>query len=141
MPAIEDQNKDMIRRYGEVHYNQWEESLAQELVHPDVQGEFPGFDPAGGMKNYLIWYRSLRSAFPDCHFAIDWILAEGEFVAVRWDYRATHAGEFMGIPPTGRRIELKYNSIYRIRDGKIIDIRSETDTLKLLLQLGAELPK
>lgn len=136
MGSIEERNKALIRRYGEEHYNQWDEALAFELVHENIRGEFPGFEKSGGIENYLKWYRALRHAFPDCHFEIDWIVAEGELVAVRWDYAATHSGEFMGLAPTGRRIASKYNSFYRIQGGKIVDIRSETDTLNLVQQLG-----
>lgn len=136
MGILEEANKQLIRRYGDDHYNKWDESLAFELVRENVRGEFLGFDPSGGIQNYLKWYRALRHAFPDCHFSIDWLVAEGEFVAVRWDYAATHRGEFLGLAPTRRRIASKYNSIYRIKRGKIVDIRSETDTLGLVQQLG-----
>ncbi|MBX9605966.1 MAG: ester cyclase [Gammaproteobacteria bacterium] len=129
-------NKALIRRYGEEHYNRWNELLIEELIHPEVTGEFPGFDPQGGREAYRSWYRGLKGAFPDCHFEIDWLVADEDMVAVRWDYRATHSGMFMGLPATGRRIEMKYNSMYRILSGKIIDIRSDTDTLKLVQQLG-----
>ena len=78
-------NKALIRRYGLEHYNHWNESLIEELIHPQVSGDYPGFDPEGGIESYKKWYHDLRVAFPDCHFEIDWLLAEGEFVAVRWD--------------------------------------------------------
>jgi predicted ester cyclase len=131
-----EENKALIRRYGSEHYNQWNEALIDELIHPEVTGEYPGFDPRGGIESYRKWYRDLRTAFPDCRFEIDWLLGEGDFVAVRWDYKATHQGPFMGLPATGRRIEMKYNSIYRFESRKIREIRSDTDTLKLVQQLG-----
>ena len=136
MKTVEERNKALIRRYGEEHYNHWNEALAFELVHENVRGEFPGFGTSGGIENYLQWYRALRNAFPDCHFEIDWMVAEGELVAVRWSYTGTHHGRFMGLPATGRRFAMKYNSMYRIVNGKIIDIRSETDTLKFFQALG-----
>jgi predicted ester cyclase len=50
---------------------------------------------------------------------------------------ATHAGEFMGIPATGRRVTLAGIDISRIEDGRIAEHWIQCDMLGFLEQLGA----
>jgi predicted ester cyclase len=64
------------------------------------------------------------------------MLADGDLVATRKTFRGTHTGEFMGIPPTGRDIELGVIDIVRYRDGRIVEHWSQVDQLGLLQQLG-----
>jgi steroid delta-isomerase-like uncharacterized protein len=132
-----ERNKALIRKYGYEHYNNWDESLTETLIHPDVTADFPGGFPPGGIESYRRWYRDFRTAFPDCRFEIQHMLAEGDLVAVRWVYTATHRGPLMGIPATGRPIRATYTSIYRIEDGKIRAIYADTDSHDLLRQIGA----
>src|SRR6266540_2979612 len=49
----------------------------------------------------------------------------------------THAGEFMGIPPTGKSVSMTGIAIYRIANGKIVEKWGEQDRLRMLQQLGA----
>jgi predicted ester cyclase len=49
------------------------------------------------------------------------IIAEGDRVAARVTMRGTHLGEFDGIAPTGKRVEVRAIDIYRITDGKIVE--------------------
>jgi len=63
-------------------------------------------------------------------------IVEGDKVVSRGTLRGTHRGEFQGIPPTGKRIEVTWISIDRIADGKIAEHRVEQDNLGMLQQLG-----
>jgi len=63
--------------------------------------------------------------------------AEGEKVVNRYTGRGTHRGEFLGVAPTGRRVELAGVTIFRLRRGKLIGGWDFYDGLGLLRQLGA----
>jgi predicted ester cyclase len=60
----------------------------------------------------------------------------GDKVVVRWRNRATHIGEFLGIPPTGKGFSFQGIKVYRIETGKLAQGWSVVDTLGQLLQLG-----
>lgn len=62
----------------------------------------------------------LLTAFPDLHVSIDHVIQEGEWVAWRRTHTGTHQGEFMGIPPTGKKIQWESLVMSRIVDGKIL---------------------
>ena len=76
------------------------------------------------------------AAFPDASATIEDMVAEGDKVAVRVTWRATHKGEFMGITPTGKQIEMTNTLIFRIADGKLVENWATIDELRLMRQLG-----
>ncbi len=78
----------------------------------------------------------LFSAFPDIQVKIEDIFAAEDKVAVRLRISGTHAGEFLGVPPTGKRVEYESSEIYRIADGKIAEEWICSDTLTLMAQIG-----
>ena len=54
----------------------------------------------------------------------------------RWTGRGTHAGDLMGIAPTGKQVTVTGISIQRIANGKIMEEWSTYDMLGMLQQLG-----
>ena len=77
-----------------------------------------------------------ESAFPCYELIAEDMFAEEDKVAVRFTLRATHRGEFMGIPATGRQIAVPGIIIYRLADGKIADHWLQVDSVALMQQLG-----
>ena len=86
-----------------------------------------------GLKDF---YAAYRKAFPDFHFTLDDVLAEGDKVFVRMTIRATHRGEFMGVKPTGKAVTFSKMDIFRIFNGKILEHWDQADRLSLLQQIG-----
>jgi predicted ester cyclase len=84
-------------------------------------------------------FSSFRTAFPDWHEEIEQIVAEGELVAVHFKCSGTHLGEFMGVAPTGKRMD-KVNEVYflRVRDGKFVEFWGMEDNLGRMRQLGID---
>jgi predicted ester cyclase len=78
------------------------------------------------------WYR----VFPDIHFTIDDMVVEGDKVAVRHTWTGTHKGEFMGIPPTNKKVTMWEIYIDRIAGGKFVESWVRYDTLSLMQQFG-----
>jgi len=111
-----------------------EQVLAPEFVNHDPPG-LPGVgaDRAG----VLIAMQYLHGAFADARAEPVTILAEGDKVAVHDRLRGTHQGDFLGIPPTGRDVNVDFIHIFRVADGRIVERWGVADTSELLRQLGA----
>ena len=77
------------------------------------------------------------AAFPDAISTIEALVAEGDKVAVRVNWKGTHKGEFMGIPPTGNKIDTTNTLIFRISFDKLAENWATVDQLRLMQQLGA----
>jgi len=108
-----------------------DETCATNIVWHDVTGE-----DIRGLKGFKKSMDEFFNAFPDQHFAVDDMIAEGDKVAVRYKITGTHKGEFMGIPPTNKKITLTAIEIDRIVGGKFVEGWISFDTLGMMQQLG-----
>lgn len=79
--------------------------------------------------------RQFVSAFPDAHYTVDDLIAEGDQVVLRATTHATHRGDFEGIAPTGRPVEFTGLVVYRIQQGKIAVSWGEIDFSRLIREL------
>jgi steroid delta-isomerase-like uncharacterized protein len=95
-----------------------------------------GDEDIRGIKNVKKSTSEEFSAFPDLHFTIDDMVAEGDKVAARITMTGTHKGEYMGAPPTNKKITIRAIAIERFAGGKIVEEWGMTDTLGLMQQLG-----
>ena len=132
-----EQNKALFRRMLEEALNQGNISLIDELVAPDFveHEEVPPGAPAG-REGVKMMFTMLRGAFPDLKATVDDVIAEGDKVVVRSTWSGTHKGEFMGIPPTGKRVSFGVIDIVRYADGKMVEHWGQMDNLGMLQQLG-----
>jgi len=78
----------------------------------------------------------LMTALPDLVFTVDHKIARGDNVAEQWTIRGTHLGTFLGIPPTGRQIEIQALSMVVLRDGKFLRDEFYWDTRRVMNQMG-----
>ena len=136
MPSsLEEQNKQVILQVFE-SYNQQDMEKAEKLYSPKQHiFHFPGAPPMdwNSHKQFII---GLSKAFPDLHFKVEDILAEGDRVAYRLTVSGTHKGEFQGIPPTNKKVSFSSTGISNIVDGKVGEDRVDADTMGLMQQLG-----
>jgi predicted ester cyclase len=80
----------------------------------------------------------VRRAFPDIRYRIEDVIQSGDRLALRWEARGTHQGEYLGIQPSGRAINYTGITLYELRDGKIARIWVSADLLSLLRRLKGE---
>ncbi len=71
----------------------------------------------------------LRAGFPDIHFTIEDLMADGDRVALRWKWEGTHQNAFRGFEPTGKRVSNTAFAIYELREGKVVRAWLLTDRL------------
>jgi len=83
---------------------------------------------------------AMVDAFPDLRIAEADSIREGDKAAFRWVMSGTHEGEFLGVAPTGERIEAMGMDIVRIVGGEVAEHWGEFDAMSLLRQIGAILP-
>jgi len=113
-----------------------------ELLATDYVGQGGTGEDVHGIKDYKKSTSDSYSAFPDSHYTIDDMVVEGDKVAVRFTFSGTHKGEFMGIPPTNKKVTVSGIYIDRIVGGKLVEEWGYSDTLGLMRQLGlAPTPK
>ena len=84
------------------------------------------------------WQRPFQAAFSDKVCVDEARLAEGQWMAAFGAQIATHSGEFMGIAPTGKRVEIRYMDFWKVVDGKIVDNWVMVDFPYVMQQLGVD---
>jgi len=127
-------NKAHVRR-GFEEVNQKNLAVFVELLTPDVVLHNAS-TTIQGLEGYKQFLSLLITAFPNLQFTIEDIIAEGDFVVVRYTTRSTHQGNFMGIQTTGKQVSGTGIFIDRIVNGKAVEQWINSDTLGLLQQLG-----
>jgi steroid delta-isomerase-like uncharacterized protein len=119
-------NKAVVRRLWEEVWNRADLAVADEIFDGAYAAHEKAFVPV------------VRAAFPDSHHAVEELTAEGDKVVTRFTWSGTHRGEFAGIPPTGRRVEMAGVWTHRLAGGRIVEGREwgRFDWDGLLRQLG-----
>lgn len=137
MPATTtpEENKQLARRFPEEvatngNVGAIDEICAEDILDHSPLGEMRGRAELTDQANYLL------SAFGDLSATVEDIIAEGDTVAMRVTVRGTHAGEFMGIEPTGEEFEIQNMVFSRVTDGKLTERWVQPDMLGLMQQLG-----
>jgi steroid delta-isomerase-like uncharacterized protein len=130
-------NTEIARRF----FTAWvggDPAAFDEVLAPDYVFHDPA-DPdtppgPGGAREMAAGF---RAAFADMRPVEEDYIAGGDKVVYRWRVRATHRGEFAGVPATGREVEFSGIEIVRLAGGRIVEHWDEIDALGLLRQLGA----
>jgi steroid delta-isomerase-like uncharacterized protein len=125
------ENKAFVQRYVEEPWNKGNVSVLDEMCAPNFH-----LEGLGGVEEFKAVIKAFRTSFPDLHFTVEEIIAEGDKVAYRWTARGTHQGEYEGIAPTGKTVTTTGITIIRIVDGKVVEDRFESSSPDLKQQLA-----
>ena len=127
-------NKTLVLRHYEEVLTGKNVSVIDELYAPVI-------DLGGGPQMEREQFKAVAGmmfvAFPDIVVTVQDQIAEGDKVVTRWTAQATHQGDFMGIPATGKQVLVKAIHIHQIVDGRIAALWEEFDMFGLMQQLGA----
>ncbi len=93
-----------------------------------------------GLEQGVVGFKQLvhmyRAAFPDLRSSVEQIVAEGDLVTGRLLTTGTHRGSLMGIPPTGKRVNIQEFHTCRFVNGKCIEHWGLVDMMTMMQQLG-----
>jgi steroid delta-isomerase-like uncharacterized protein len=133
-----EENKALVRRFAEEVWSKGNVDAVMDIFAPDyVRHDLRPGNPLPGPEGQRRIAVDFRSAFPDLQMRTDLLIAEGDMVVMRWTTEGTNTGQWGKIPPTGKRAIFSGVNIFRIRDGKVVEIWNHRDDLGLMQQLGA----
>jgi predicted ester cyclase len=129
-----ERNKAVARRVFEEIFNQGKFQVADEIYAKDFVNH--GVHRDVGLKEDQDAARGWKLAFPDLKMTVLKEIAEGDLVTVLYEGTGTNTGEGNGLPATGRGIEGRGITIWRIVKGRITEEWSEFDQLRIMQDLG-----
>ena len=129
--------KAVVRRNTEEVQGRGNFELFEELFADDFVDHTPQPNGTPDKDGARRLYHALRETFPDFHAVIHWQAVDGDLVTTYKTYHGTHRGTFLGIAPTGRKIQFETVDAMRVRNGKIVEHWGVANLLYLLQQLDA----
>ncbi len=107
--------------------------LLEKYVAPDYVEHTEGYQ---GVEPFQQQIAAFRAGFPDLHVTIDDVVTDGGRFASRTTVTGTNTGELMGMPATGKRIEVEAVDIGRIEGGQAKERWGGLNMFSMLTQLG-----
>lgn len=128
--------KEMAKRwYGEV-VSGGKTELIDELCAPDFVDHDPLPGTSADLAGIKEFVAQIRAAFPDLQVTVDDLIGEGDRLAVRSTMRGTHEGDFMGIPASGKKVEVSNYDFVRFENDQAAEHWGVIDSAALMEQLG-----
>ncbi len=131
-----EQNKAIFRAIPEKVVNTGNLDAADHYFAQDFVDHTTPAGLPNGLAGFKAYITRLRSAFPDLHFTVEDVVAEGETVVVRATARGTMTGDFLEMKATGKTATWTEIHIGRLADGKVVEHWATIDQLGMLQQLG-----
>ncbi|MGA9352492.1 MAG: ester cyclase [Terriglobales bacterium] len=129
-----EKNKVVARRVFDEIFNQGKFEVADEIYARNFVNH--GIHRDAGLREDQGAARGWKLAFPDLRMTVLNEIAEGNLVTVLYTGTGTNTGEGNGLPATGRKMEVRGITIWRIVNGKITEEWSEFDQLSVMKELG-----
>jgi len=131
--------KKIVRREIEEIWNKGNLEAAEEIVDGDyVLHE--AAEEIKGLDSFKVFARDFRTAFPNAHFDINDVIAEGDKVVVRYTFKGKHDSDYVGIASTSKEVTATGIRLSRVADGKLQETWNYLDKLSILVQLGWWVP-
>jgi steroid delta-isomerase-like uncharacterized protein len=127
-------HETIMRRFIDEVINNSSLEVIDEIVHPDYVYRTPDHELHGrqALKDLFTAY---QAAFPDLHVRIDDLISTDDKVVLLFTFTGTHQDELMGIPATGRSVNIDGMLRSRFDAGQIIEEWEQLDQLSMLQQL------
>jgi steroid delta-isomerase-like uncharacterized protein len=113
------------------------DAFVDTLFAPDAVDHDPAPDQGLGREGFRSFFHSLATAFPDAHLEPVAMVADDDHIAFAYTLTGTHRGDFQGIAPSGKSIEVRGLQIGRFANGQIVERWGSSDQLGILQQIGA----
>ena len=135
--AIENENKALVRRFGEASNARQFDVIAQLVTDDFVRHcqATPDVD-VRSRDQFIEYLRNDAAVFPDSRQTVIYLVAEGDMVAFWITYEGTQEGQMGPFPPSHKKMKLDVAGVFRVRDGKLSELWVTWDNLASLMQLG-----
>jgi steroid delta-isomerase-like uncharacterized protein len=131
-----EENKALVRRLVEEAQSQHTLKVLDEIMDPNMIDHYAQPSSLSSIEASKQFFAGFFAAFPDVKAVIHSQVAEGDKVVTHKTFHGTHQGEFMGIPPTGKKIAIELIDIFRITGGKLVEHWAVADMMGMMQQLG-----
>jgi predicted ester cyclase len=115
-------------------------AVFDEITTPNTVWHQTPVDIVGG-EAYMQWLKGVFLTFPDIHFSLDDIVAEGDKVAFRYSWTGTFKGNWGKIAPTNKKVTHKVFAFQRYEKGRIAESWSTGDSSSMYRQMGITPPQ
>lgn len=133
---MSESSKQFVRRYVDEVYTKGNTDNIDEFLSPDYVNHTE-MQEIEGLEAVREFVATMHTAMPDMTEVIHDQVSQGDYEVHRWTISGTHEGEWMGIPPSNNPVSLSGLTLARFEDGKIAEEWSYTNTLALMMQIGA----
>lgn len=89
-----------------------------------------------GIENVKAYFNNFLTGFSDIKFTVVDVFGQGDKIVKHWNFKGTHTGEFFGIPPTGKSVNIDGTTLVKMIDGKIAEEQDFMDNMIFMQQLG-----
>lgn len=113
---------------------------ADGVLSKDFVAHFPSGQPDQDLDGFLGFGTQFRAALPDAAFVFTHVIADGDFVALRYIGTGTHMGELFGVPATHKGLKWEGMVVRRIASGLVVEEWNEPDNAGLFAQLTGGAP-
>jgi predicted ester cyclase len=128
-------NMDVVRRGFAAIDRHDLDVLRRDLYDPAYQMWFDTHPPAD-IDGTLASFGAFLAGLPDISHTIEILTGSDDWVTAYITVRGTNSADLMGIPATGRTVEIRSMNLFRFQNGRVIEHRIVADNLGLMQQLG-----
>ena len=140
MSITSEAKKEILTQFTREVWSEGNVEASDKYIAPRYTIHHDPGDPWEGRELDLVGYKervkTLRAAFPDQHFDIQGLFADGNAVAMTWLWSATHKGDIPGFPATGEQIKMSGATVYYFDGARLSGHWQITDRLGVYQQLG-----
>lgn len=112
-------------------------ALVQSVAAPEWRS-YAGETVSKGREAFIAQAIGFGQALPDLTWDVKEVFVDGDRIIVRSEARGTPAGEFFGVPHTGRSFQVMTIDIHTARDGKLVAAHHVEDWASAMRQLAGK---
>jgi len=134
-----EENIALMRRWFREVWNEGRTQTIHDLLAPNAVavGELEDGVELRGPADFVPFAERIRGAFPDMKIVVEDVFGVEDKVVLRWSGKMTHLGDHLGMPATGKSVQLTGITIVRIANNQIVAGWDNWDQLGMLKQIGA----
>ncbi|MCX6253581.1 MAG: ester cyclase [Bacteroidia bacterium] len=134
---IKELNKAVVAQYIENVLNTGETNNIDDFISPDYTEIYQKQRYSIGIEGAKKHITGVRETYPDLHLSIDQQFSDADWVITSYTMTGTHLGKWMGIKPTGKKIQVTGVNLDKVVNGKIVEHGGATNLFESLLEIGA----